>query len=279
MTLLDLADHYSGLPRTTPVENSLDIRSLDQYLAAAGKCESAPGCPLGPPGRQYAYSNYAYGILGQALALHDGYAESSYSAWEKDNAAIITGPLGMPHTRSGLAWRASSPAVFESLRAHATVGDPPHEANPPFFPPPPYADAAGGLYSSATEMITWLSYSMGLTGTPALNAARPLLYDTPRLTRPRENRSDPRKRIGLAWRIDLHGSGASRTTCISKSGESRGFTAHIVFVKGRRLGAFVMLNNAPENPTATAIGTDLINSLPSPAGAPHGAGTCGAVAH
>jgi D-alanyl-D-alanine-carboxypeptidase/D-alanyl-D-alanine-endopeptidase len=268
LTLLDVATHYSGLPRMTPVENSLDISSLDQYFAAAGHCESTPGCPLGPPGGHYAYSNYAYGVLGQALAVHDGYSESSYSAWEKDNAARVTGPLGMTQTRSGLRWRATEPAVFDKLRARATVGDPPHEAQPPFFPPPPYADAAGGLYSSSLDMLSWLSFSMGLSGTPALDAARPLLYDTPRLIRAREDPADATRRVGLAWRIDTKGSGSSSTTCVSKPGESRGFTSHMVFVRHRPLGAFVLLNTVPENPTAPAIGTDAINSLPSATGAP-----------
>jgi D-alanyl-D-alanine-carboxypeptidase/D-alanyl-D-alanine-endopeptidase len=274
LTLLDVATHHSGLPRETPVANSLDISSLDQYFAAAGRCESTPGCPVGAPGEQYVYSNYAYGILGQALGLHDGYSESSYSAWEKDNRARVTDPLGMTDTASGLGWRASASADFDARRAHATVGYPPQEAHPPFFPPPPYADAAAGLYSSPRDMLRWLSFSMGLSGTPALDAARPLLYDTARLTRPREDPGDPTRRIGLAWRIDTKGSGRSKTTCISKPGESRGFSSHMVFVKHRPLGAFVMLNTVPDNPTAPGIGTAVVNALPSATGGARTTRTC-----
>ena len=274
LTLLDAATHYSGLPRVTPVADSLAISSLDQYFAAAGNCESTPGCPVGAPGEHYVYSNYAYGILGQALALHDGYSESSYSAWEKENRARVTGPLGMTDTASGLRWRASASADFDARRAHATVGDPPQEAHPPFFPPVPYADAAGGLYSSSRDMLRWLSFSMGLSGTPALNAARPLLYDTPRLTRPREDPVDATRRIGLAWRIDTKGSGGSKTTCISKPGESRGFTSHMVFVRHRPLGAFVLLNTVPENATAAGIGTAVVNALPLATGGARTPGTC-----
>jgi CubicO group peptidase (beta-lactamase class C family) len=222
----------------------------------------------------YVYSNYAYGILGQALALHDGYSESGYSAWEKDSRARVAGPLGMTDTASALRWRASASAAFDARRARAMVGDPPQEVRPPFFLPVPYADAAGGLYSSSRDMLRWLSFSMGLSGTPALDAARPLLYDTPRLTRPRDDPRDPTKRIGLAWRIDTAGSGGSKITCISKPGESRGFTSHMVFVRHRPLGAFVMLNTVPANPTVAGIGTAVVNALPSPTGGARRTGTC-----
>jgi len=269
MTLLDLADHYSGLPRTTPIQNSLGIGSLDQYFAAAGHCERIPDCPIGRPGQRYLYSNFAYGILGQALGRHDGYSESSYSAWEKDNAANVAAPLGLSHTKSAFAWRATAPAAFEALRARASV-----EPDPPFFVPPPYGDPAGGLYSSSVDMIKWLSFSMGLTGTPSLDAARPLLYDTPRLIRPRENPLDQSSRIGLAWRLDTSGKGRARMTCISKNGESRGFTSSMVFAKDRPRGVFVMLNTAPETLAAAALATELLNSLPAAPGARPSPGRC-----
>ena len=123
-------------------------------------------------------------------------------------------------------------------------------------------------------MIKWLSFSMGLTGTPSLNAARPLLYDTPRLIRPRENPLDQSTRIGLAWRLDTSGTDRARMTCISKNGESRGFTSSMVFVKHRSRGAFVLLNTSPENVTAGTIATELVNSLPAAPGASRSAGRC-----
>jgi D-alanyl-D-alanine-carboxypeptidase/D-alanyl-D-alanine-endopeptidase len=274
MTLLDLADHYSGLPRDTPSGRD-SVPSLDQYLAAAGQCEAAPGCTVAPPGRRYAYSNYAYGVLGELLGTRDGFTDSTVSAWEQDNAANVTGPLGLSDTHSWFGWRALSAVDFDARRARATVGDPPRQASPPYFPPAPFADAAAGLYSSANDMVKWLSFSMGLTGTPELNTARPLLYDTPSLLRPRENPADRRRRVGLGWRADRHGSGASGVTCVYKDGLTRGFTASMIFVKGRGAGAFVMLNTEPENPLTPVIATDLVNSLPPlPRALPN---ACGAV--
>ena len=270
LSLLDAATHHSGLPRTPPA----DVSSLDQYFGLVGRCEATPGCALALPGERYAYSNFAYGALGEALARHDGYAESSYSAWEKDARANVTGPLGMAHTRSWFGWRATDPRTFDALRARATAGDPPREAVPPYYPPAPYADAAAGLYSTADDMLRWLAYSMGASGTARLAAALPFLYDSSRLVRPR-GAGDPRHAVGLAWDIDTYGEGPTSTTCISKDGSARGFSANVVFVKGGDRGAFVMLNSRPERATTPEIASDLVNSLPLAPGRDRPGGRCG----
>src|SRR2546421_637194 len=188
LSLLDAATHHSGLPRTPPA----DVSSLDQYFGLVGRCEATPGCALALPGERYAYSNFAYGALGEALARHDGYAESSYSAWEKDARANITGPLGMAHTRSWFGWRATDPRTFDALRARDTAGE-----------------------------------------------------------------------------------GPTSTTCISKDGSARGFSANVVFVKGGDRGAFVMLNSRPERATTPEIASDLVNSLPLAPGRDRPGGRCG----
>jgi CubicO group peptidase (beta-lactamase class C family) len=257
MTLLDLAQHYSGLPRSTPYYGE-HVPSLKRYFAAAGACASSPSCRYSAPGRRYSYSNYAYGLLGELLGRHDGFADAGAWAWERDTDASITGPLGMTDTHSWFGWRAVSSKSFDARRARATVDG--RTPRPPYFPPAPYADAAAGLYSSPNDMVKWLSFSMGLTGTPELAAARPYLYETEDLLRPRENRSNKRRRIGLGWRADKHGKGATAATCIYKDGLTRGFTASMIFDKEHQVGAFVMLNTAPENTPSIAV--DLVNSLP-----------------
>lgn len=254
MTLFNLADHYSGLPRDTPLGEHPPA-TVEKYLGQAIACEGSRDCRLGPPGQHYSYSNYGYGILGELLALRDGFSEGAVSAWEQDNDTNVSGPLGLADTHSWFGWRAISPSTFDTRRAR-----PVRHAVPPYFPPAPYADAAAGLYSSANDMMKWLSFSMGLTGTPDLNAARTYLYNTPALLRPRENRSDQRRRVGLAWRVDTHGSGKSKVDCVYKDGLTRGFTTSMIFLKDRGIGAFVMLNTEPDTP---AIAAALVNALPS----------------
>ena len=254
MTLLDLADHYSGLSRDTPSGERPPATS-ESYLSEAGPCSASSSCRVGRPGQHYSYSNYGFGVLGELLARRDGFSDGASSAWEQDNQANITDPLGMPDTHSWFGWRAVSQKTFDARRAR-----PRRHAVPPYFPPAPYADAAAGLYSSANDMMKWMSFSMGLSGTNDLNAARPYLYDTAALLRPREDQSDKRRRVGLAWRVDTHGSGKSRVQCVYKDGLTRGFTTSMIFIKGRNIGAFVMLNTEPDTP---AIAAALVNALPS----------------
>ena len=281
LTLLDAADHYSGLPRKHPVD---PVPSLDNLFSQVGYCETTPSCSVGQPGAQFLYSNFAFGVLGQALGSHDGFTESSISAWEKDNRAQITGPLGMPVTRSWFGWQALNPSRFDHLRARGTIGSPPHEPSPPYFPSSPFEDAAGGLYSSSRDMVKWLAYSIGLSGTPKLRASHRSLFDDPALIRSRSTPADPQKEIGLAWNIDTHEHGGAKTTCVSKDGSSPGFTAYAVFVKARRngrrvrRGAFVMLNSSPRQVKTPTIGTALVNALPRADRHSHRTYTCGDVA-
>ena len=86
-------------------------------------------------------------MLGELLALHDGFSEGAASAWEGDNDKNISAPLGLSDTHSWFGWRAISPATFDARRAR-----PVRHAVPPYFPPAPYADAAAVLYSSANDM-------------------------------------------------------------------------------------------------------------------------------
>lgn len=254
MTLLDLADHYSGLPRDTP-NGQQPPPTADAYLAQAGPCSASASCRVATPGKQYSYSNYGFGVLGELLARRDGFSEGATSAWEQDNEQTIAGPLGLNDTHSWYGWTALSQPTFDARRARPRL-----HIVPPYFPPAPYADAAAGLYSTATDMMKWMSFSMGLTGTPELNAARPYLYDTSALLRPREDQSDKRRRVGLAWRVDTHGSGKSKVQCVYKDGLTRGFTTSMIFLNGRDIGAFVMLNTEPDTP---AIAAALVNALPS----------------
>src|SRR5205085_1235167 len=219
MTLLTMATHRSGLPRTTPVDQ---VSSLNEYFGLAGRCAAAPGCMVGAPGQRYLYSNFAYGLLGEALGTHDGYRDSRFSAWEKDVTASVLSPLAMSDTRSWFGWRAHSSGEFDRRRARSLDGYPPQEMSPPYYPPAPYGDPAAGLYSTANDMLRWLSYSMGSGGKGPLAVARPLLYNTPRLRRPRLA-GDPRHAVGLSWDVDTYGSGSSTTTCVSKDGSARGF--------------------------------------------------------
>ena len=248
LTLLDLADHYSGLPKQAPSADN-----VDDFLLKTGVCLGKSSCRHDVPAQSFLYSNWAVGVLGNLLALHDGFSDGTLTPWEKDNDKTITAPLGMTETRSRQDWLASDPTGF--LLHRAVSGQ--ESANNRYVAP------AGGLYSSAHDMLLWLRYSMGLTGSPGLLAAHHLLYDDPPL-RPTSNAN---QKIGLVWDI-TSGNGV---TCISKAGDGQGFHAYVIFVKGQKRGAFLLVNNTPTT-SYRSIATEILNALPATPGA--GSPTC-----
>jgi len=241
LTLLDLADHYSGLPKATPV-----VSSENEFLLRTGSCLSKASCRNDVPGHSYHYSNWAVSVLANVLALHDGFQDGPAGPWEQDNQQAVTLPLGMSDTRSLQGWLFSDPADFTLHRAISGKETPKGH---------PYGNAGGGLYSSAHDMLLWLRYSMGLHGTPALLAANPLLYDDPTNQRAANHANE---KIGLVWDIT---SGNGGVTCVSKAGDGQGFHAYVIFVKGQRRGVSLLVNDDPSTSYRT-MATELLNSLP-----------------
>jgi CubicO group peptidase (beta-lactamase class C family) len=60
MTLLELADHFSGLPRDLLPNTT--VGSSDDVYAHAAMCESS-SCRHEVPGHSFLYSNYAFDVL------------------------------------------------------------------------------------------------------------------------------------------------------------------------------------------------------------------------
>jgi CubicO group peptidase (beta-lactamase class C family) len=266
MTLLALANHFSGLPRD-PLPNKTVSSDADLYKDVV-LCERTSVCPNDVPDHSFLYSNYAFAVLGDVIARARGYPNppGGYSPWEAAVRADILAPLGIYHTNTGTYWLAEQPAEFA---AHRSTGD---EAGTPVTVATngsaPWTDPGGALWSSSSDMLRWLRYSMGLSGPPALKALVPLLYSDPQTVRPRKN--DPDKSIGLSWNADT----VRGTTCVWKSGALAGFTSFIELVKDQRFGVFVLLNNRNDGADPAAIAYQLINDLPpapiSERCAPHG---------
>jgi D-alanyl-D-alanine-carboxypeptidase/D-alanyl-D-alanine-endopeptidase len=254
MTLLDLADHFSGLPRTTAPHTT--VTSVDDLYRDVAECISEARCRHAEPEQSFLYSNYAFAVLGQILGKHDGYvARNGYSGWEADDYSSITKPLGMTVTKTTSFWNASDPSYFAAHKAFGRDGS--TTVPDPKIANPVWSDPAGALYSSTRDMLTWLRFNLGLTGPPQLKATLPLLYADRNVLRPRGK--DKNKEIGLSWNVDKTPGSA----CVWKSGSVQGFQSYMVFIPGKGLGDFVLLNNRGRAaPDPSAMGTDLINALP-----------------
>ncbi|HST26226.1 MAG TPA: serine hydrolase domain-containing protein [Gaiellaceae bacterium] len=254
LTLLDLADHFSGLPRTpAPRATVTSVDDLNRDFAA---CISDTGCRHDVPGNSFVYSNFAFAVLGQLLGASDGFvAMNGYSGWEADDNAAITQPLGMTKTKTASFWNASEPRYFAAHKAFGREGS--TTISDPQIANPEWSDPAGALYSSSRDMLTWLRFNLGLTGPAQLKATLPLLYADRTVLRPRG--TNPNKEIGLSWNVDK----AAGSACVWKSGSVQGFQSYMVFIPGKKLGDFVLLNSRGGSaPDPSAMGTDLINVLP-----------------
>jgi len=252
LTLAELAEHYSGLPKPTPKKT----KSLDAFFLQAGACLAKASCRNDEPGKSYLYSNWAFSVLGDLLGLKDGFSDGPIGPWEPDNIKSVAKPLGLTHTRSLPDWILKHAAYFA---VHVATSGQEQDTSAP------YGDPGGGLYSDARDMLRWLRYSMGLFGPPKLLAAQHLLYENAIANNLKTDQ--PKEVMGLAWDVNT----STGTACVWKGGDGLGFHSYVTFVKDVRRGVFLLFNSDPETSKKT-IGKNLLNSLPPTPGA--GSPTC-----
>ncbi|WP_353064280.1 serine hydrolase domain-containing protein [Tunturibacter psychrotolerans] len=141
ITLLELSDQHSGLPRLPENLKPADPRNpyadYDESLLYAYIAQHGVGVA---PGVAFGYSNLGVGLLGQALAVRSGesYAELLH--------AQITGPLQM---------RSTGIALSAEMRAHLAQG---HDVKgqPVGTWDLTALAGAGAVRSTAADMLTYL---------------------------------------------------------------------------------------------------------------------------
>lgn len=179
ITLADLATHSAGLPLRPPNLHSKDpddpyagYTNADLYAGiSAFKLTRAPGA-------EFEYSNFAYGLLGQAIQHRLG---RTYAELIREK---ITRPLGMTDTRL------NPPAAGDPRRVQGYTAD--------LKPVPPWDfDAlaeAGSLFSTVTDILTFLGVWTG----PGATALRPAAQAMLALDRAGDTKDI---RMALGWRI------------------------------------------------------------------------------
>lgn len=226
ITLLDLATHHSGLPRMpdntgpdTRRESFTDYRISDLYsfLQHHG---------LGKPANtEFLYSNLGFAVLGAALANR---AQAAYPELLRRE---ITGPLGMNDT--AIALSPGQRARF--IQGHGYEGRPAPAWDLDVFAP------AGGIRSTAGDMLTWLEAQVHPERTPF----GAVILSSQRL---RARVGSGSAGIGLAWvynpddGVYLH------------DGATGGFTSYACFDPRRDFAAVVLLNAHPVFPFSALLG-------------------------
>src|ERR1700722_961058 len=132
-------------------------------------------CPTHAPttgAKGWLYSNEGFEMLGNVVATW-----LQYPSWNQANLTEITGPLNMPDTVPLESFNGSQIA---RAAKHCSPATRTTNVNCQLLDWLPVGNPAGGLFSPAVDMLTFLSYNAyGATGTPAnstLSGALPIIH-------------------------------------------------------------------------------------------------------
>ncbi len=233
ITLQDLATHTSGLPRLPsnlspkdPANPYADytVDQLYQFLSGYQLTRDI--------GSQYEYSNLGGGLLGHALARRAG------MDYEKLVRTRVCEPLGMKSTAITLT---------DDMKSRFAIG---HDATmqPVAYWDLPTLAGAGGLRSTANDMLTFVAANLGYVKSPLAPAMAAMLA----VRRPT---GVPDLEIALGWHIltrDGH-------EIVWHNGGTGGFRSFIAFEKKTSAGV-VVLSNASTRAGVDDLGQHLLNA-------------------
>jgi D-alanyl-D-alanine-carboxypeptidase/D-alanyl-D-alanine-endopeptidase len=224
--LIDLATHSSGLPREaegTQGENATSDRSKEDYVKAL-----ASDPQLFAPGTGILYSNFGFDMLAQALANAGG---KLYPDLLKER---VLDPAGLQDTRFDL----TEADKTRTMQGHNFDGSP-----MPIIPTSPLIVGAGGLYSTANDMLRWLRWHLGAD---SKDFEMRLLDHAAYLDRDGLNpvfgmdEGGAMDAMGLGWVI-MRPEG-NRPLIFHKSGGLQGQFSFVAFAPSRGIGVFASMN-------------------------------------
>lgn len=225
ITLQDLANHTSGLPRMPANFKPKDPANPFADYSVAQLYEFLSSYELTrDPGAQYEYSNLGGGLLGHVLALRAG---MDYEALVR---ARITGPLDMKST---------SIALTPGMKARMATG---HDGKlkPVANWDLPTLAGAGALRSTANDLLKFLAANLGYTRTPFAPAMAAMLDA-------RKPTGAPGVEIALGWHIT---STPATDPVTWHNGGTGGYRSFIGYDPKTRTGVVVLAN------ASTAAGVD-----------------------
>jgi serine-type D-Ala-D-Ala carboxypeptidase/endopeptidase len=222
ITLMDLATHTSGLPdfpagwvrnhtyTTQQVYNFLSNTTLSSQ-----------------PGLKAEYSDIGMGLLGHILSLRAGV---SFDKLVKDR---ILNVLDMKSTGTGM--NATGISVPEDIKSRFAKG---HidgkEVNLEFIPEA--IQSAGAMYSTANDMLKYLSANMGLIHTEINDAMQQTHLIRHSFGAPYEGKSLMQDYIGLGWTVTTDFG----NEVIWHTGSIDGYTSIIGFNPEKQIGVLIL---------------------------------------
>ncbi|HKO96024.1 MAG TPA: serine hydrolase [Pyrinomonadaceae bacterium] len=217
ITLLDLANQTSGLPRMPgnfapkDGQNPYADYSVEQMYAFISGYTLTRDV-----GEKYEYSNLGVGLLGHILALRSG------TDYETLVRTRISGPLKMDSTGIKLT---------PDMQARLATGHNPVRLPVPNWDLPTIA-GAGALRSTVNDMLKFVAANMGLKKSPLLPAMQ-------KTHQPQRETGVPDLEVGLGWHI-LKKFGAE---IVWHNGGTGGYHSFIGFDPKRGKGVVVLSNS------------------------------------
>jgi D-alanyl-D-alanine-carboxypeptidase/D-alanyl-D-alanine-endopeptidase len=227
--LIELATHSSGLPRELEREPGPPDDPFSTLTPEAYGKGLASDPLLFPPGTGALYSNFAFDVLGAALAHAAG---KPYDVVLKER---VLDPAGLKDTVLGL--RAGDRARL--LQGHDFDGKPLPDVKTPLI-----AAGASGIYSTPNDVLRWLAWHLDRF---ASDQAEVRLLDHAAYL-PRDG-LDPVYGLDESGRMDAMGLGwivmaprSDRPLILQKAGGLQGIFSYTAFAPTRGVGAFIAIN-------------------------------------
>lgn len=224
VTLVELATHASSLPRVPPKHHQHSFHSIVEFLRVWR--------PQYPIGTHYAYSNLAFGVLGQALS---NAVNKPYAAMIADD---ILAPLDMRSTMTQV------PAHLQQhyAQGYDAAGRPAARRSDNPWP------GSGALRSTARDMLKFLEANMGAYGPKELRAAM-------QMAQKGVFQAHKNLVLGLGWqRVIDRGR-----LIIDKNGGVTGFSTYIGMLPSERVGVVLLMNKGDAR--ATGVGRRILLAL------------------
>lgn len=230
LRLVDLVTQSSGLPREVPNQTGGSPDNPFGGNTPEAQVAGLRGDPfLFAPGTGASYSNWGYDLLGAALAQTTG---KSYADLLTER---VLSPLGMNDTRFNLAPGDEARA----MQGHDFDGAP-----LPWVPSPVTIECAGGLYTTANDMLKWMAWRLDREDAidaewRGMNHAAWLYRDG---LSPVVGLDDggPMAAMALGWVVVMPQGDAP--LMLNKSGGLQGEFSYVVIAPTRGVGVFASIN-------------------------------------
>jgi serine-type D-Ala-D-Ala carboxypeptidase/endopeptidase len=227
--LIDLATHSSGLPREIerapgPADNPFQTITKEALIR---NLQDDP--LLFAPGTGVLYSNFAFDLLAQALANAAG------KPYEDVLRERVLDPTGLAST----VFTPNAEQRTRLMQGHDFDGKPLPDA-----PSVAMISGAGGLYSTADDMLRWLAWHLDRFSTAGaemrfLDHAAYLPRDglSPVLGLDESGHMDA---MGLGWVVMM--PRGTRPLVLQKAGGLQGIFSYTAFAPTRGVGVFIAIN-------------------------------------